>query len=278
MVKASASTTSPKHIVTSSSLYHIDVLNKKLSYIDISNATQDLELFLYELIAEIDQERKKRSYSFNSKSTDFYKVLKDFHQSQKIQNSNSSYRLSTKLLNTEIDTDKRYGHLGEPGKGHVKKGSFLQILYKTSGIQYYLGIKIEHQTFLDEKDFTRRIGLAVAKKIFKACKVKFDSSGTPTDVEVFDTNSTPSTYWHYNFLELAEVRNDTYNTRTASAEVIKVVNKIKKKFPADHTILRNSTVAAFKQKTEMDYHTFIEKAFRNYEPVDSSLSNGSVEF
>ncbi|WP_351014406.1 hypothetical protein [Shewanella sp. AC91-MNA-CIBAN-0169] len=178
---------------------------------------------------------------------------------------------TNRLLDKEVETDKSYGHLSKSGKGHVKKGSFLQFLYRNGSFISYLGVKLEHQVFLDEVDFKKKIGLSVAKKIYKACKVDFDVDGIPHNVFVYDTNSKPSHYWWSDFLELKELRTNALNTETASKEVLREVDRIKKAFPRDHNVLRNATIAAFKQNGEMKYDEFVENTFGNYEPIDNDL-------
>lgn len=70
---------------------------------------------------------------------------------------------------------------------------------------------------------------------------------------------------------MKESRDDSFNTRKASQEVVKVLNGIKREFPVDHTILRNAVVAGFKQQGQMLYIDFIEKVFANYQSDDSQL-------
>ena len=77
-------------------------------------------------------------------------------------------------------------------------------MYREGGVVHYLGVKVEHQLFLDEVDFKRKIGLGESQKIYKACKVSFDAAGTIGSALVFDTNSRPSTYWWREFWELTE--------------------------------------------------------------------------
>ncbi|AZG34607.1 hypothetical protein [Shewanella psychromarinicola] len=70
---------------------------------------------------------------------------------------------------------------------------------------------------------------------------------------------------------MKELRTNALNTETASKEVLREVDRLKKSFPVDHNILRNATIAAFKQNGEMKYDEFIENTFGNYEPVDKEL-------
>jgi hypothetical protein len=125
---------------------------------------------------------------------------------------------------------------------------------------------------LDEADFKKRLGFSVANKVYKACKVTFSNDGTPESVDIFDYNTKPSKYWWNNFLELRESRTDSHNTRIASTEVIKVLNRYKKDHPYDCNILRNSTIASFKQDAEMNFESFIENNFESYQPSDANFS------
>lgn len=259
--------------IISSVLHQIDVENKDFKCIDISGDHNDLEGYLSDLLLEVNEKKEKRQYDFHRETTEFYTSLNSFFKQQDLVKNIAARNMSSRLLDKEVDTDSRYGHLGVSGKGHVKKGSFLQFLYREDQSIFYLGVKIEHQVFLDEDDFKKKIGLAIARKIFKACKVTFNESGTPYNVFLYDTNPKPSTYWWKDFLELKEVRDDALNTKMASNEVIKVVNRLKSKHPADYTILRNSTIAAFKQKGEMKFGEFVKNTFERYEPVDPQLKN-----
>lgn len=258
--------------IISTVLHQIDVDSKTSSLIQISNSNTDLESYLDDLLSEVHSKEQKRSYDFVRETTEFYNALSSYWANQDLQNNTVSSNLAERLLDKEVIADAKYGHLGSSGAGHVKKGSFLQFLYRDRGLIAYLGVKIEHQTFLDEEDFKKKIGISVANKIYKACKVSFQSSGAPAQVYVYDTNTKPSVYWWSDFLELKELRNDSHNTREASKAVLRVVDKLKKEHPADHTILRNSAISSFKQKGELKYDEFIESTFENYEPEDKSLS------
>lgn len=257
--------------IVSTVLHHIDVDNKKFTHIPISNNQTDLEGYLSDLLSEIKSMSQKRAYSFHRETTEFFTSLKSYYIDQNLTNNKLSSNLANRLLDEEVDTDNKYGHLGSPEKGHVKKGSFLQFLYRNGTDISYLGVKVEHQLFLDERDFKQKIGLSVAKKIYKACQVTYDSIGNPNSVFVYDTNSRPTTYWWKKFLELKEIRDDRHNTKTAADEVIRVINRYKKEYPSDYTILRNSVIAAFKQQGEMKYDDFVRNTFENYEPEDPSL-------
>lgn len=259
--------------IVSTVLHQIDVDSKKSQLIPISGHHSDLEGYLGDLLDEIQAKEQKRAYEFLRETTEFFTALKSYTESQDLQANVVSSNLAQRLLDKEVITDDKYGHLGASGSGHVKKGSFLQFLYRNGSSISYLGVKIEHQLFLDELDFKKKIGISIANKIYKACKVDFDDNSIPCKVFVYDTNSKPSTYWWSEFLELKELRNDAHNTRTAAKEVLKIINRIKKEHPADHTLLRNSMISSFKQQGELKYDDFIEKTIKNYEPVDKNLKD-----
>lgn len=223
------------------------------------------------MLREVNDKPQKRQYEFHRETTEFYTSLASFIEDQDLEVNSSAASLASRLLDKEVDTDERYGHLGSAGYGHVKKGSFLQFLYRDEQDISYLGVKIEHQIFLDEDDFRKKIGLAIANKIYKACKVSFNENGLPYNVFIYDTNTKPTVYWWKYFLELKEVRDDALNTKTASKEVIRVVNRLKAKHPTDYTILRNATIAAFKQQGEMKYDEFVDNTFLNYVTEDEEL-------
>lgn len=271
-ITTQSNTSKSNNRIMSAVLHHIDVISKKISPITITGQQLDLEGYLTDLLGEVKTKQQKREYDFSRTTTEFYSALISYHGQQDLQLNTTSSGLANRLLDKEVATDARYGHLGTDGKGHVKKGSFLQFLYtEDDGSVAYLGVKIEHQTFIDEMDLKKKIGLSIANKIYKACRVNFDENKIPSKVFVYDTNAKPSTYWWHDFLELKELRNDALNTQTASKAIIRVINAIKKNHPTDHTILRNSIVSSFKQNSVFDYYDFLEKTIENYEPEDAAL-------
>lgn len=251
--------------ILSTVLYHIDLDNQACTSLATINEYSDLSGYLKDLLKEINIRDQRRSYEFARDSTEFFTSLVSFNVTKNLSINPCSQKIAERLLDKEIQTDAHYGHLSASGSGHVKKGSFLQFLFREGGKLCYLGVKIEHQSFLDEDDFRKKIGLSIENKIYKACKVTWVGE-VPTSVLVFDTNSKPAIYWWREFLELKEVRDDSFNTRIASQEVVKILNSIKKEFPIDHTILRNATIAAFKQNGTMKFDVFIETTFGKYVP------------
>lgn len=261
----------PSRII-STILHHLDIDSRACAAATMPVDASDLERYLAELLAEIQAKPQKREYSLASLTTQFGTSLARFFAQQNLIQTPEAEALAQRLLRIELITEEKYGHLNLTGTGHVKKGSFLQFMYREGGTIHYLGVKVEHQLFLDEADFKRKIGLGESQKIYKACKVSFDAAGVIGGALIFDTNSRPSTYWWRDFWELTERRTDAHNTEHAIQEVVRVLAPLRRASPADHTLLRNAAVAAFKQNGRMNFDQFITDTFANYQPTEPSVS------
>jgi hypothetical protein len=256
--------------IVSTSLHQINVGDKEYKKIPIKDHS-DLEDYLTKLLDEITKKEQKREYEFARKKTDFKTTLDSYYIEQILQKNDDADHFAEKLLEIEIKTDESYGHLGKDDDGVVKKGSFLQFMYIEDKELFYLGVKIEHQEFLDENDFKKKVGLSVANKVYKACHVSYDKN-LPKKINIYDTNTKPARYWWDSFFELKVIRDDALNTKEASQKVVNSLGKYKKDFPKDYTHLRNAVITAFKQKGEMNYDDFIENIFVNYVSDDETFN------
>lgn len=211
---------------------------------------------------------QRREFKLESSNTEFAVALKTFFDQQSLDGSDDPREkaegLAQRLLKKEIQAENDYGHLARDGGSLLNKGSFLQFLHNNADGLHYIGVKVEHQLFLDEKDFSRHTGIGESNKIYKACMVSFADDGVVTQVLVFDTNYRLSKYWWRDFWELEEKRSDSFNTSTAVTAVVKVLGALKKHSPSDHTILRNATVAAFKRTGSMNFTDFVKDTFDGY--------------
>lgn len=258
--------------ILGTTLHHLDVEKKKYVALPVPGKIADLQTYLESLLAEVDAKTQSRAYLLNSATTEFAVSLASFHHGRALVPA-AAEALVARLLRMEVATDQRYGHLSVGVGPHVKRGSFLQVLYEKSGVLSYLAVKVEHQAFLDESDFKRRIGLGETQKIYKACRLEFDATGKPLQALVYDTNSKPSVYWWDDVWELHPVRSNEVNTKDAIEHVIHRLNKIKKISPVDYNLLRNASVTAFKQAGAMDFDHFVTSTFAGYTPVEPSLVN-----
>lgn len=257
-------------------LHHIDVDGNTCTESTVKANSPDLQTYLEDLLAEIENKPQRREFRLASPKTQFATALTSFFAEQSLDSSNevqdNAEELAKRLLSQEIVAEKKYGHLGRGGAGLLNKGSFLQFLFRNIKGLHYIGVKVEHQLFLDEVDFARHIGIGESNKIYKACVVSYADDGKVDSVLVFDTNYRLSSYWWRDFWELSEKRSDAFNTSTAVSAVVGALSSLRKYSPADYTILRNATVAAFKQKATMDFTDFVEKTFDGYQIDDAEVS------
>jgi len=137
--------------------------------------------------------------------------------------------------------------------------------------------KADHNAFLDEADLSVHNGLPWKKKIFKSFLLLADYEGNVHKILVSDTTNAITKYWWSDFLELEEVRTDTHNTKHF-IELIdkKVFNPIKKKYPADHTTLRNSVIGHFRAHEDFDLDVLMGSIFDNYTPKDSNFPTEKI--
>ena len=258
--------------IISSAMYGIDAEGNDIIPVPGTAALPDLEAYLTRLLSEIASQDHRRGYKLQSSTTEFGTCLTSLYTVPDLDTNPSSRNLAERLLRTEVATLARYRNLNK-----VSSGSFLQFIYLEHGLLSFLGVKVEHLAFLDVADFIRKIGLPDERKLYKACKVSFLRDGTVGEVSVFDTNGVPAQYWCSEFLELEPVRDDTENTKKAVEAVLQAIGPLKRRHPADHTILRNATVAAFKRNIQMNYHTFVSDTFGAYTPVSSDASADIVK-
>lgn len=250
--------------IISVSLHHIDVSGKTSKKNDLPVDHEDLDGYLSGLLSEINKNPSRRSYEFPLYATGFKTTLASYFKNRDLSNNSESDMFSLNLLTEEMKVESNMEKLNKNNDGHVNKGSFLQFLFVDEGVVSYLGVKIDFQDFIDEEDFKIRSGLAVKRKIYKAVKVSYNVDGSLGGVYIYDKNKKPAVYWWDNFLSLKQARDDSHNTRVAVDEVIKVINTLKSKFKKDSTILRNATLAAFKQERTMDFNEFIGDIFESY--------------
>lgn len=275
-VPGEKNTAKPEIIHTT--LHQIDVAGNQSKLIALGSDLNDLNDYLKKLLQDLRKKTERRSYKFQRNTTEFYRALDEFGENESLDAELCS-ALAARLLVQEVKTEEQYGgSLGTQKQGGlVQKGSFLQFLYKGESGLAYLGVKLEHQTFVDEEDFKRRSGLPDATKVYKACHVTFDSSSDPCDVHVFDTNSKPAAYWWNDFLELEVVRDDQVNTSKAVKAVVKVLGQYKDKYPHDYTLLRNKAIGAFKKHGQMNYSQFVNDVVGSHSPYDPDLKSKIAE-
>ncbi|MDP3845899.1 MAG: hypothetical protein Q8R10_05680 [Pseudomonas sp.] len=253
-----------KNSVISTCLFHINVDKNSKEEIKTDLNILDLETYLETLLVEINSKEQKRLFEVSIQDSAFKTTITTISATSKLDTESIGEALAERLLQKEKDVSIKYGHLSKNDGIHVKVGSFLQFTYTENGNLRYIGVKVDHQVILDQADFKKKTGLGLSEKIYKAFKVEFNAEKKPENIYIYDSKSKLTQYWWHEFLELKEKNTDTHNTSTASQAVISKIAILKKDFPQDHTILRNATIAAFKQNGSMDYTKFIDDNFLNY--------------
>lgn len=246
------------------SLHQIDHSLDEIKKVDIANQTEDLTKYTNRLINEITTSNNKRQFEFKSETTEVRSAISKFLDSQF---EDAALINSKRLLGIEKIAQEKIAHLDKK----IQKGSLFQAILKDGERTIIIISKADHNQFLDEVDFTLKNGLPWEKRIFKAFLVSFINS-VPKEIFVYDTTNRMARYWWESYLELQEKYTDTHNTKTA-LDILdkKIFNKLKKEFPADHTVLRNSSIGYFRNKQEFEMDEFIENTFNNYAPIDSSF-------
>ena len=252
------------------SLHHIDRTKSIVEEITISESNDDLITYINALFAEISSNRNRRSFSFQSETTEVKNSINNFlsgnYEDASLANAN-------RLLRIETQTQEEISHLPY----EVQRGSLFQAVIIDETVTKIIITKADHSSILDEVDFKLHSGLPLNKRIFKAFLYTIDASTREDTVFVYDTKPVISKYWWSGFLELREKYNDSYNTQHALDSIdIRILNPIKERYPADHTILRNSTIRYFRSNEEFDLSRFIDETFSNYEPVDEGFPRDEI--
>lgn len=246
------------------SLFRLDIEGNQKEEMFINESNEDLSEYLNDLIGELSKGSNKRAFEISRDTTEVSRCLYAIYNDHDCFHGKEGEAIAARLLAVEVNTDEKYGHLGgENKRTHVNKGSFIQFLYKENNVLKYLGVKVEHQEFLEEVNFKKIVGLGVENKIYKAFRAAF-IGGKISEVDVYDSQRKLAKYWWYGFLELSEVRTNGFNTERACKETISKINRLKRLDLNDYRELRNAIIVAFKQQGSMDYFQFVEDVVENF--------------
>lgn len=270
--------------IHSITLHHTDFEKDIIESVDVNkSAVKDN---IVKIIENIVQNGDVRYYKQSSDTTEVInqvsKVVKNFigESGQAFTNDDSvlleiaaaiqtshfeaSDIIVKRLIRAERIAQKEISRL----RVEVKKGSFVQaILLYDDRIKYLLA-KLDHYKFIDRDDMELHTGIPVEKVILKTCMITYNQKGIIDDIQVYDSNSTISKYWIYDFLELDEVNKNEENTSKSFNSVEKIlVTKVKDVSKADYSLLHNSLIGYYNQHIGFEYEDMIEKVFKNYQPV-----------
>jgi hypothetical protein len=246
-------------------LHQIDQSKNELLSHEIDPAATALNDYIKSLIENIFESGRDRAYEFQSDTKEVCAALKrilddgDFVTEADV--------IGKRLLKSEIGAQAEIEHL----KHSIPKGSLVQAqLNNDDGKTEIVISKADHTVILDEESFEERRGLPIEKKVFKAALVSFDKNKTIKSVKVYETGS--AKYWWGTFLELNEKRSDSLNTKTAIEKIDdKVLKPLKRLFPADYVVVRNSTIGYFRTKTQFELGDFFDTILNGYAPIDDNF-------
>ncbi|MPM14009.1 hypothetical protein SDC9_60369 [bioreactor metagenome] len=244
-----------------SSLYHINHELSSVDPIEFNNNNTDLLEYTQRLILDIKSNPNKRKFDFSSNNTEVRvnidKFIDNDFDTASLSNANRLLRIE-KLAQTNVDKLSI----------ELQKGSFFQAVLAENGLFQIVLSKAEHKAFLDETDIKRHAGLPWEKKIFKAAIIEADSHHQIQSIFVFDTNPIMAKYWWRDFLELKERITDTVNTKNVFLTLERqIFNPLNIKAPADHILLKNSSLQYFLSNTEFNFSDFYQQVFEKYDPI-----------
>lgn len=258
----------------------MEILSKAIRIIDYENekvysrsVPDSFNEYIDELISHVKNNETVRQFNTSSRDTE---VINCILQIANQQENNELFLekvevISNRLLKKEIHAQKRVSQMNT----NVQKGSLIQaLLYNEEKDElFYLLAKVEHSNFVDDFDLSFKSGFSKDKKAYwKTCLYNLsDLDSTVFYAKVYSNNV--AKYWSVDFLELLEKLNDENNTSLAFKNIDTVLNQnIRKAYPRDHTLIRNSLILYFKNNEHIDYSKLIENVFENYTPLDIDLN------
>lgn len=250
-------------IILKKSVHIIDYETKNVYFRDIPN---NFDNYITELIEYIEGNKNTRPYKSTTDTTQVIVEAKKIWNEQDVRVINQSFEnVAKRLLNIEIDVQEFIKHMDI----NVKKGSLIQALmfYPQESRYSYLLAKVEHGDFVDDDDFSFKTGFSKDKKnIWKSCII--DLSNSIDDIYYSKIYSdTSAKYWSKTFLEFVELNGDEKNTKVSFDETEKVLKrKLKRVFPKDFELLRNSLIGYYRTHEYITYRNMIDSVVKNYNP------------
>jgi hypothetical protein len=245
-------------------LYGLDRSAKTINNIDINDISQDMIDYINKQKQDLVDKPNSRNYITESNTTEVFDSIINIINANDIDGFGN--KIANRLLRTEVNVQERYKMT------KVKTGSLLLIHFYEEEVISFLVIKVEHNTFLDEGDFIKHIGLPLEKETLKSCLYQFNDELELLDIIAFDTNPTISDYWWNTFLELKPLKTDEENTKKAFAAIENIVGrKLRAKAPADFSLIRNNLIGYFKTKNSFNITEVADYILGSYVPIEPTI-------
>lgn len=246
------------------SLHHINRLENEVIYINTDRYERVSE-YILRLLEEITTASNKRICEFTRNTSEVRRTIDEFFHGNYEHHSQNAERLLE--AETRAQAEMRLDI-------EIQKGSLFQTLFRDNNKTYFIISKADHDEFLDDADFSLRQGLPWKKKTFKAALMEIEDNGRISEVKIYDRNN--SKYWYEDFLELQPQRNNKHNTSQAFAALDKVFRKYAKKYPADITTLKNTTIGYFRTKRNMNWGDYVNEVWNEYSAVDEEFPREAI--
>lgn len=251
------------------SFYHIDHDNNQVAKVMTASHNDHLNRYVQSLLRIVTETRSKRSFAFRSETTQVRAALDLMLDSSFEEGAKTN---ADRLLAVERSAQKNYAQITEIQKGVLFQASLMYESRPTIVVS-----KADHSDFLEENELSLRKGLPLRRQLFKAMAVSFNPEKTAETVFVMDSNRKIARYWWDTYLELEEKYTDSYNTKQALEYIERIIlNPIKRKYPADHTILRNSTIGYFRSQSTFNVEDFAN-SISDYKPVNENLETEELK-
>ncbi|MEJ2901643.1 hypothetical protein WAE58_04380 [Pedobacter panaciterrae] len=243
------------------SIFKIDLAGNQISETRLVVDDADFYNYIRGSINEVSLSTGGRKFKVRSASTQVISILLKNISDTKLPFDGT---IADRLLREEIDVQTKIARMGK----EISEGLLIISNIEDKGVKKAVVCKVEDNQYLNKVNLKLDSGYPLKRKIFRSAQFIFDGADEIIDVIVHDLNSKGATYWWDDFLELDQLWDDNYNTKTAFHIIdTKILSKIKKESVSDHTYLRNATIRYFRTTQEFTIEKFIEAVFTGYEPV-----------
>ncbi len=247
------------------SLHQIDIDQDSVNEIQLDLEKRDLNEYITNLINNIIAKPDTREFEFSSDTVEIKNNLDEIIDSSK--HKEIATNIANRFLRIKKSTQEKIK------MQELQKGSLLQSYLKINDANTYIITLIVHSGYIDTNDLKKRSGMPLEKQTLKSFIAKFSENNEIDNILIYDSIVNISKYWWSDFLELKEINDDQYNTKTAFNSIDSLLTKqIKNNFPSDYTYLRNKVVGYFGNNEEFQFTEMMDKVFDSYDPIESGLN------
>lgn len=245
-------------------IYEIDLDENE--YRDIEIHQGQLDGYLQHLINSLFELPDNKLFSFRNENTQIKGDIASFLEEKTVKSFQMLAEDAAKrLLRCEVDTNDKIKKLGK----QMRKGNLILSYIQLEEETAIIFTKVEHESYLSTKRFITEKGVPIEKGNLRTCIIKFNIDDDVTEIIITDSNSTLSTYWYNDFLELKELNSSEKNTKIAFKSIdMALKGSLLKKSPSDYTFLRNLTTGYFRSHPSFNFDEFVEESIAHYSPIE----------